>query len=142
MININISRKHIISLVFIVAVATFINYTIAQGGVQSHPISEVTNLDANGDGVVDLANNSNYLGGQLPAYYEGGGATPMVVYQGSAADVDWCTPTGANGCTTLCSNQGGKTCAFEYELTSNYVKGMRACTTGTCASDTYCACYS
>ncbi|MBU4266081.1 MAG: hypothetical protein KKE96_02520 [Candidatus Altiarchaeota archaeon] len=120
MININISRKHIISLVFIVAVATFINYTIAQGGVQSHPISEVTNLDANGDGVVDLANNSNYLGGQLPAYYEGGGcAGPFSVQlKGLSAD-----------CDTKCSSLG-KTCAFATLDGGGYVLDLASCSTG------------
>jgi len=41
MININVSRKHLIFLVLIVAIATVVNYTIAQGGTQSHPASEV-----------------------------------------------------------------------------------------------------
>lgn len=112
MININISRKHILFLVFIVAVATFINYTIAQGGTQSHPISEVTDLDANDDGVVDLANNSNYLGGQLPAYYEGGGC-----------GAPFTTVTSAPGQTCIAAC-GGSTCAFGYyeEVGSGFLK--------------------
>ena len=107
MININISRKHIIFLVLILAVATVINYTIAQGGTQSHPISEITNLDADGDGTVDLANNSNYLGGQLPAYYEGGGcAAPFTKVVASPVQT----------CTAAC---GASTCAFGYKETSS-----------------------
>ncbi len=105
MININISRKHILFLVFILAVATVINYTIAQGGTQSHPISEVTDLDTNVDGVVDLANNSNYLGGQLPSYYEGGGCAAPLTQR------DF-TPGGpGENCVNEC-NEISKDCAF------------------------------
>jgi len=41
MININISRKHLIVLVLILVVATYVNYTIAQTGEQSHPPGEI-----------------------------------------------------------------------------------------------------
>jgi len=116
MININISRKHILFLVFIVAVATFINYTIAQGGVQSHPISEVTDLDANVDGVVDLANNSNYLGGQLPAYYEGGGGAFETETKGASTCEVTCTDAGRSGCAFCYNYDGGPPANIVYIL--------------------------
>ena len=130
MININISRKHIISLVFIVAVATFINYTIAQGGVQSHPASEVAaGTFAAGDYVFDGTDSNKVdIKGQLcfddtdcnvawPA--AGGCSAPFSVQlKGLSAD-----------CDTKCSSLG-KTCAFATLDGGGYVLDLASCSTG------------
>ncbi len=49
MVNINISKKHLLVLIVVLIAATVVNYVIAQGGMQSHPLGEIETVSGSGD---------------------------------------------------------------------------------------------
>jgi len=117
MININISRKHILFLVFIIAIATVINYTIAQGGVQSHPASEV----AAGSFAAGTYTFTKLVSAEVCIPDDGSCETAWP--SGGTTTFDIVTVAGppANNCATLCGNAGKSGCAFGIERHIDFV---------------------
>jgi hypothetical protein len=121
-VNININRKHLIFLIIVLAVATVINYTIAQGGTQSHPYSEIT-LPAGGAVWPDL--NADMVDGYNATDFASAGPFDIQL-KGLATD-----------CNEKCSSLG-KQCAFATIDGGGYVAELASCsTTGT----RQCACW-
>ena len=105
MININISRTHLIILLVIVVAATIINYTIAQGGTQSHPISQIEGLD---DGTCTDGTSGNSRVDCADYAYDGPFADKVSFIMVTNAG-----PGSKDNCDQKCSDLGYN-CAFSY----------------------------
>ncbi len=146
-IKITIEREHLILLVVILAVATIINYSLAQvpAGVQGHDLTEIftnttNNLDDNPeDNLIDVEDikqgpesglDADTLDGYNSSDLLGGGGQPFLIYDIiGGPDFDSCDET--------CNNYN-KTCAFSWQLSGDYVQLLDNCTVTTADK---CACW-
>lgn len=135
MININIGRKHLLVFLIMVAIATVINYTLAQGGgTQSHPYTQIE-LPAG----VWTGLNADMVDGQNATDLGGGGGELIIC------------PSLGKTCTNACDQNtqcggGSKTCAYGFQygncLDPSYasitcVTDIKACS----SVSTKCACW-
>lgn len=128
-LNININRKYLIVFIIALVAATVVNYTIAQGGTQSHPYSQIE-LPASGAVWPNL--NADMVDGYNATDLGGGGAFVMVTNGGPSAQPNCELKCGAGNCAFGYTNDG-----------TGYMKWIDDCTNSLWGNQpTHCACWS